>query len=92
MIIFREIEIKNYRNIKHAELNGLRDLNIIIGPNNCGKTNILELVNQLSNLSCGGAYGYSFCPKCNEIPDIEGIHLPLREVDKYLKEVGIELI
>jgi len=38
MIIFETIEIWNFRNIKHVKLEGLKDLNIFIGPNNCGKT------------------------------------------------------
>jgi len=93
MIIIKCLKIKNYRNVKHADLNDLKGLNIFIGPNNCGKTNILELINQLSELERGEAYGYR-CPECNEIKQkerIEGVYLSLREEDKYLKEKSTEL-
>ena len=48
MIILKGIEIENYKNIKHANLSGLRDFNILSGPNNCGKTSILNAINVLS--------------------------------------------
>ena len=89
MIIFREIDIKNYRNIKHAELKDLRDLNIIIGPNNCGKTNLLEFIWSFRNIASGRAYSY-LCQECKEFEesnnDIECLYLPLVSDDFYLKE------
>ena len=89
MIIFREIDIKNYRNIKHAELKDLRDLNIIIGPNNCGKTNLLEFIWSFRNMASGRAYSY-LCQECKKFEesnnDIECLYLPLVSDDFYLKE------
>ena len=90
MKIFREIEIRNYRNIKHAELKHLRDLNIIIGPNNCGKTNIFELIRSLEGLICGSGIHY-FCQECKNFEendtDIESLYLPLRDDNFYLKDI-----
>jgi AAA15 family ATPase/GTPase len=87
MVIFREIEIKNYRNIKHAELKQLRDLNIIIGPNNCGKTNLLEFIHSLKKLELGGEYP---CPECEDLrardSDIMVLSLLLENNDFYLKD------
>ena len=94
MIIFREIDIRNYRNIKHAELKDIRDLNIIIGPNNCGKTNILELIRSLENLDCGGYSSY-FCSDCKKFKegnhDIYGLYFPISSNYFYLKDTKREL-
>jgi len=97
MIIFKNIEIKKFRNIKSAKLNDLKDLNILIGPNNCGKTNILELISSLRNLSTGRSYAYC-CEECTKLKernkDIEGINLLLNHNDFYLgdlKKVKITL-
>lgn len=92
MIIFKDIEIKNYRNVK-AELTNLKDLNILIGPNNCGKTNILEFIFSLSKLGRGGGYDY-LCTDCNRIVkevresggEIPGISISLSLDDFYLKK------
>jgi ABC-type multidrug transport system ATPase subunit len=87
MIIFKDIEVKNFRNLKHVKLESIKDLNILIGPNNCGKTNFLELLSKMSSLSCG-SYGYG-CEECKKFaastPDIAGISLSLTIEDYYLK-------
>ncbi|MEM2146253.1 MAG: AAA family ATPase [Candidatus Jordarchaeaceae archaeon] len=62
-------------------------LNILIGPNNCGKTNLLKLLNLLSSLYTGRAYGY-LCPHCNysiKNKGIDGIGILLAKDDFYLK-------
>ena len=64
MILIREIGIKKFRNIKQLALTDLRDLNILIGPNNCGKTNILEFLNRFSQLSEGRVNSY-ICTDCD---------------------------
>lgn len=40
--MIQKIEIENFRGIKHGGLDGLTDFNVIIGPNNSGKSTILE--------------------------------------------------
>jgi predicted ATP-dependent endonuclease of OLD family len=50
MIVLKKIQIKNYRNIQHLLLDGLKDVNILIGPNNCGKTHILQSLNLLNKV------------------------------------------
>ncbi len=88
MKIFRELVITNYRNIKHAELKDLRDLNIVIGPNNCGKTNLLEFIQSLGNMELGR--GFYLCPECQDLEksdlDIRCLRLDLKYEDFYLKE------
>ena len=90
MIIFRNIEIENYRNVK-AKLTDLKDLNILIGPNNCGKTNILEFIYSLSKLDLGN-FDY-LCPNCRKIVEevgedgkIPGISISLNSDDFYMKD------
>jgi AAA15 family ATPase/GTPase len=87
MIIFKNIEIENFRNIKHIKLEDLRDLNILIVPNNCGKTNFLEFISLMSGLSYGTAYPY-LCTSCQSFmkstQGIIGIYLYLTTEDFYL--------
>lgn len=58
--------MENYKNIKHANLSGLRDFNIIIWPNNCGKTSLLNAINVLSAIDFDHGWGYPHCSKCKE--------------------------
>lgn len=46
MIKIKEIEIRNFRSYKDKENNvdGIKDLNIVVGKNNVGKTNILRAI------------------------------------------------
>jgi len=78
MILLKELEIENYRNIRYARLEKLNDFNIFIGPNNCGKTNILNSINILGNLKRGN---FSYLDKESEeisklfhIPGIRYLH------------------
>jgi AAA15 family ATPase/GTPase len=36
------IEIKNFKSIRHARLDGCRRINVLVGPPNAGKSNVLE--------------------------------------------------
>ncbi|MCK4734195.1 MAG: AAA family ATPase, partial [Methanophagales archaeon] len=94
MMIFRDIEIKNYRNIKHAELKDLKDLNIVIGPNNCGKTNLLEFIQSLGKLELGGCE--YLCPECEDFrksdSDVMCLSLTLGYNDFYLKDRGTQMM
>ena len=40
---YKNISIKGYRGIKELELNGLGNVNLILGQNNVGKSSILKL-------------------------------------------------
>jgi predicted ATP-dependent endonuclease of OLD family len=89
MIIFKNIEIRKFRNIKNAKLNDLKDVNILIGPNNCGKTNILELISSLRELTISRPSNY-LCEECTRFKernkDIEGLYLPIGHEDFYLRK------
>lgn len=85
MIIFTDLEVRNYRNIKNAKLSGLRDINLFIGPNNCGKTNLLHAVMILSRLT-KGSY---LCPDCEKVrTKIEGSMAPYYGLDAREKLLG----
>ncbi len=46
----QKIEIENYGNLQKVSLKNLRQLNILIGPNNSGKTHILQAINKLKGI------------------------------------------
>jgi len=66
MIILSNIQIFNFKNIKNTSLNDLKDINIIIGPNNCGKTNVLEAIKRLKTFK-SIPYSHSTCKYCDLI-------------------------
>jgi len=68
MIFLNSIEIKNFKNIKHVHLKDLNHINIFIGPNNCGKSNLLGAIKKLKTIEDGKGYGSS-CKTCNQIVD-----------------------
>lgn len=46
----QRIKINKYGTLKDEDFNSLKQLNIFIGPNNCGKTHILDAIAQLNKL------------------------------------------
>ena len=42
MSIINEIEIKNFKSIRHQKIEGCKRINVFVGPPNVGKSNILE--------------------------------------------------
>lgn len=90
MRIFKRVEVENYRNIRIANLNGLKDFNIIIGPNNCGKTNILNFIFSLKSLEFGNfKYHCEDCQQAfNEIKSgVNGLRLRYPIDDFHLQNV-----
>ncbi len=49
--MFKTIEIKNLRGIAELKINDLSKINVFVGPNNCGKTTILESIFLLLGIS-----------------------------------------
>lgn len=47
-MLLNKIKIKNYRNYRDTEINFNDEINIIVGANNSGKTNILHIISLLS--------------------------------------------
>lgn len=50
-MFLRRIVIENYRNYLHTEIELTEGLNVIVGPNNSGKSNLLNVINFLSSNS-----------------------------------------
>jgi AAA15 family ATPase/GTPase len=50
MKILDGITIRKYRNIIEGEFKSFGDLNILIGPNNCGKTTVLKSIHKLATM------------------------------------------
>ncbi|MDE6538181.1 MAG: AAA family ATPase [Muribaculaceae bacterium] len=51
---FTSVDISNYRRIKNIKLSNLKQLNLFVGPNNSGKTSMLEcffLITRLNDLA-----------------------------------------
>lgn len=49
--MFNKIEIERFRGIKHASIEGLKQVNLFFGKNNCGKSSLLESLFLVSGLS-----------------------------------------
>ena len=85
MILIKALEVRNYKALKHANLGNMNDLNILIGPSNCGKTSILSALSLAAKLN--GAYSYS-CQTCQRIAaeaQISAVGCNVPESDKYMR-------
>jgi predicted ATP-binding protein involved in virulence len=49
--MYEKIKIENFRGINNLELNNLRQFNLFVGKNNCGKTSLLESIYIISTPS-----------------------------------------
>lgn len=49
--MFNKIEIERFRGIKHASIEGFKQINLFLGKNNCGKSTLLESLFLLTGLS-----------------------------------------
>ncbi|MGP0575694.1 AAA family ATPase [Paenibacillus peoriae] len=47
----KKVHIKGFRNFDDTEIEFQDGINIIIGPNNSGKSNLLKVINLLDNIS-----------------------------------------
>lgn len=48
MSIINDIEIKNFKSIRHQKIEGCKRINVFVGPPNVGKSNILEALSMFS--------------------------------------------
>lgn len=49
--MFNSIEIDRFRGIKHSKIEGLQQINLFFGKNNCGKSSLLDAIFLISGLS-----------------------------------------
>ncbi len=48
---FAEIGIENFRGIRHLALKNIKQINLLVGKNNCGKSSVLDAIFLLSGFS-----------------------------------------
>lgn len=46
MLLLSSIEIENFRGIRQGKVEGLTEVNVLIGRNNCGKTTLAEALHK----------------------------------------------
>ena len=49
--MFKDIEIERFRGIKHSKIEGLKQINLFFGKNNCGKSSLLDAIFLISGAS-----------------------------------------
>lgn len=47
--MFRDLHITNFRGFREFHMEGLGRINLLVGPNNCGKTTVLEALDLLAD-------------------------------------------
>ncbi len=48
VIRLQSLTIKNFRGIRDAQIEGLTDVNVLVGRNNSGKTSAIEAISRLA--------------------------------------------
>lgn len=86
MILVEALELRNYKAVRHAKLETMGDLNILVGPNNCGKTSVLTALNLLAQLGTHYSYRCQTCQKIAQQAEISAIGCPVSDTDKYLRQ------
>ena len=105
MILLNSLYIQNYRNIERSTITNFKDFNILIGPNNCGKTNTLKSIDYLNKIN-GSERILPQCSNndiCNQIQNlynkrenknevlIQGINFEITPDEQYYREKLINL-
>jgi DNA replication and repair protein RecF len=57
-VFIKHLSLANFRNYKTAEVELAPGVNLIVGPNGQGKTNLVEAIRYLSTLSSHRVAGY----------------------------------
>jgi AAA15 family ATPase/GTPase len=67
--LIKRIEINNYLNLRNTQLDNVMNLNVIIGPNNCGKTSVLRAISLLGKIEFGKYSDSCDCKICKSFLD-----------------------
>ena len=101
MIFLENLYIQNYKNLKSLTLKNFGDLNIFIGPNNSGKTSILNSINFLQNIDVlkDSSFPCKWCEGLNEGEKYKFENLEIFSVgcninynDQYLRENKVSIM
>src|SRR5436305_14490807 len=101
-MLLQSASIRNFRSIEELQLSGCRGLNVLIGKNNAGKSNILAAIHAVFNCTRGGrvvvsrpsiASSLNFYNGNTKDPIIITLHfsLALAERDSLLREIASEV-
>jgi predicted ATPase len=55
--VFRDLRITNFRGFRNFQMDGLGRINLLVGPNNCGKSTVLEALLLLAEQADPAAVG-----------------------------------
>ncbi len=67
MKILQNLEISNFKNISHSVFKDFNHVNVFIGPNNSGKSNLLLAINKISTIDASRPHNNITCETCKEI-------------------------
>lgn len=84
MKLLNRIEIRDIKSNPKANLDDLKDFNIIIGPNNCGKTNILETILSAFDATDNANLLCQKCQLINARAALDSRKLKFNKADIYL--------
>jgi hypothetical protein len=83
--VLRSLELRNFRTFQHFSMEGLGNINLCVGTNNCGKTSVLEAVSMLASrgrpeslwsaLSHRGEYWFEESQRGPSRPEADICHL-----------------
>lgn len=101
-MLLQGASIHNFRSIDTLQLNGCRGLNVLIGKNNAGKSNILTAIQTVFNCAKGGSVvvprpsvskDLNFFGRRTQEPILITLHfsLSLAERDSLLREIASEV-
>ena len=84
-----KIHIKGYRNFKDSEILFREGINVIIGPNNAGKSNLLRALDLVLNTDTAKKLSfYDFCRNCS-LADLKSA-APNVRISVYFAESNLE--
>jgi AAA15 family ATPase/GTPase len=94
MRILDRLSIENYGVLKKADFEGLKDLNIIIGPNNCGKTTVLRSILKLGEMDNADKVACSLCQDAINGQNPRVVNpkrIRINDDEKYLKGKKVKI-
>jgi len=69
--MLKDIHIQNYRGIKHLKIKDFKQINLLVGDNNSGKTSVLEAVGLSTNYNITGIIAFEAFRETGRLPQIQ---------------------
>lgn len=74
-VLISKLDIANYRGLNNVVIDGLSNINIFVGANNCGKTSVLEVVKILGEPTNFGRFMQLALLRAHASPDAKNKNL-----------------